>query len=80
MRRSYDLADLERRLRVVSRTWTDDLHDALLDHVSARSAGTSLFRRYGEAFRADYREAYSARVAVLDVEKMERIREKVASR
>ena len=70
----YDLADLERRLRVVSRTWTDDLHDALLDRFG-EEAGTSLFRRYGEAFRADYREAYSARVAVLDVEKMERIRE-----
>ncbi|MYE01811.1 MAG: NAD-glutamate dehydrogenase [Alphaproteobacteria bacterium] len=68
----YDLADLERRLRVVSRTWTDDLHDALLDRFG-EEAGTSLFRRYGEAFRADYREAYSARVAVLDVEKMERI-------
>ncbi len=70
----YDLADLERRLRVVSRTWTDDLHDALLDRFG-EEAGTSLFRRYGEAFRADYREAYSARIAVLDVEKMERIRE-----
>ena len=70
----YDLADLERRLRVVSRTWTDDLRDALLDRFG-EERGTSLFRRYGEAFRADYREAYSARVAVLDVEKMERIRD-----
>ena len=70
----YDLADLESRLRVVSRTWTDDLHDALLDRFGEEQ-GTSLFRRYGEAFRADYRETYSARVAVLDVEKMERIRE-----
>ena len=70
----YDLADLERRLRVVSRTWTDDLHDALLDRFGEEK-GASLFRRYGEAFRADYREAYPARVAVLDVEKMERIRE-----
>ncbi len=70
----YDLADLERRLRVASRSWADDLHDALLDRFG-EEAGTSLFRRYGEAFRADYREAYSARIAVLDVEKMERIRE-----
>ncbi len=70
----YDLADLERRLRVVSRTWADELHDALRDRFGEEQ-GASLFRRYGEAFRADYREAYSARVAVLDVEKMERIRE-----
>ena len=73
-RADYDLADLERRLRTVSRTWSDELRDALLDHFG-EERGTSLFRRYGEAFRADYREAYSARIAVLDVEKMERIRE-----
>ena len=73
-RADYDLGDLERRLRTVSRTWSDDLRDALLDRFGEEQ-GTSLFRRYGEAFRADYREAYSARIAVLDVEKMERIEE-----
>ena len=71
---SYDIAELERRMRAVSRTWADDLHDALLDHFG-EERGTRLFQRYGEAFRADYRETYSARVAVLDVEKMERIEE-----
>ena len=68
----YDIAELERRLQAVSRTWSDDLHDALLDSFGEEQ-GTRLFQRYGEAFRADYRETYSARVAVLDVEKMERI-------
>ena len=71
---SYDLSELERRLRAVSRTWVDDLHDALLESFGEEH-GTRLFQRYGDAFRADYREAYSARVAVLDVEKMERIEE-----
>ena len=71
---SYDIADLERRLLAVSRTWADDLHDALLESFGEEH-GTRLFRRYGDAFRADYRETYSARVAVLDVEKMERIGE-----
>ena len=71
---SYDIAVLERRLLVVSRTWTDDLHDALLESFGEEH-GTRLFQRYGDAFRADYRENYSARVAVLDVEKMERIEE-----
>ena len=69
---SYEIADLERRLRAVSRTWADDLHDALLD-AFGEEHGTRLFQRYGEAFRADYRELYSARIAVLDIEKMERI-------
>ena len=71
---SYDIEDLERRLRAVSRTWADDLHDALLESFG-EELGTRLFQRYGDAFRADYRENYSARVAVLDVEKMERIAE-----
>ena len=71
---SYDIEDLERRLQAVSRTWADDLHDALLESFG-EERGTRLFQRYGDAFRADYRETYSARVAVLDVEKMERIGE-----
>ena len=71
---SYDIAELERRLHAVSRTWADDLRDALLESFG-EERGTRLFQRYGEAFRADYRENYAARVAVLDVEKMERIEE-----
>ena len=71
---SYDIEELERRLRAVSRTWADDLHDALLESFGEEH-GTRLFQRYGDAFRADYREAYSARIAVLDVEKIERIEE-----
>ena len=71
---SYDIEELERRLRAVSRTWSDDLHDALLESFGEEH-GTRLFQRYGDAFRADYREAYSARIAVLDVEKIERIEE-----
>ena len=69
---SYDIAELERRLHAVSRTWSDDLHDSLLESFGEERAAT-LFARYGDAFRADYREAYSARVAVLDIERMERI-------
>ena len=71
---SYDIADLERRLLAVSRTWADDLRDALLESFGEEH-GTWLFQRYGEAFRADYRQTYSARIAVLDVEKMEHIEE-----
>ena len=71
---SYDIAELERRLHMVSRTWADDLQDALLESFG-EDRGTRLFQRYRDAFRADYREAYSARIAVLDVEKMECIGE-----
>ena len=70
----YEVAELERRLRKVSRTWSDDLYDALLDRFGEERAA-HLFRCYGEAFRSGYRETYSARIAVLDIEKMERIRQ-----
>ncbi len=70
----YEVAELERRLRKVSRTWSDDLYDALLDRFGEERAA-HLFRRYGEAFRPGYKESYSARIAVLDIEKMERIQE-----
>jgi len=67
-----DRVELERRLQAVSRTWTDDLREALLESCG-EERGTRLFQRYGGAFRADYRESYPARVAVLDMERMERI-------
>ncbi len=65
-----DRDELEARLRDITRTWKDDLAEASLEHFG-EERGTRLFRRYGDAFRADYREYYSARVAVYDMEKME---------
>ncbi|MDX1527829.1 MAG: NAD-glutamate dehydrogenase, partial [Gammaproteobacteria bacterium] len=65
-----DLKAIEDRLRQVTRSWSDDLYDALLERFG-EERGTRLHRRYGDAFRADYRENYDARVAVHDVDKME---------
>ena len=66
----YDVNRIEAQLVEVSRAWTDDLYDALLDQYG-EERGTRLYRRYGSAFRADYTEEYSARVAVHDIEKIE---------
>ncbi|MDH3412849.1 MAG: NAD-glutamate dehydrogenase [Gammaproteobacteria bacterium] len=66
----FDIKEIESRLRQVTRSWSDDLYDELLEHFG-EERGTRLRRRYGDAFRADYRENYDARVAVRDVEKME---------
>ena len=66
----FDIEEIESRLRQVTRSWSDDLHDELLEHFG-EERGTRLHRRYGDAFRADYREHYDARVAVRDVEKIE---------
>ena len=67
---AHDVSEIEKRLRDVTRTWSDDLHTALLEHCG-EERGSRLSRRYGDAFKADYREYYSARIAVHDIEKME---------
>ena len=66
----FDVAEIEARLREITRSWTDDLLDALLEHCG-EERGQTLFRRYGEAFRADYRQHYIPRIAVHDIEQME---------
>jgi len=66
----YDVAAIEAAIARLMRSWGDDLRDALLEHFG-EERGARLLRRYGDAFRAGYREAYPARVAVYDVERME---------
>ncbi len=72
--RDFNVAEIQKRLSAVTRTWGDDLSEALLEHFGEEQ-GTRLYRRYGEAFRADYRENYDARNAIHDVEKMETLSE-----
>lgn len=66
----FDVAEIEERLREITRSWTDDLRNALLEHCG-EERGLSLDRQYGNGFRADYREHYVPRIAVLDIEQME---------
>jgi glutamate dehydrogenase len=72
--RSIDVDEIESRLRDVTRIWADDLYDALLEH-RGEEKGLSLYRRYGDAFRPDYREHYPAQVAVYDIDHMEELSE-----
>jgi glutamate dehydrogenase len=67
-----DLKALEGRLVQAMRRWEDDLQTALLErHGEARAA--ALFRRYERAFPASYREEYSVREAVTDIEMIEQL-------
>ena len=68
----YDVAEIEARLAEATRAWTDDLRDALSEQVGEQRAGP-LFERYGEAFPGAYREDFSARQAVPDIERIERL-------
>jgi glutamate dehydrogenase len=63
-------AVIEARLAEVTRTWTDDLHDALIDDLGEQR-GSELYHRYGDAFPAAYRADWVARSAVADITRAE---------
>ncbi len=70
--RGYDVAAIEARLAEATRTWSDDLHDALIEELG-EERGALLHRRYGEAFPPAYRGDFTPRAAVADVQRIERL-------
>ncbi len=66
-----DLRALEDRLHAVTRTWNDELEEAIIEYYGEEEQGMRYLRRYNNAFNAAYQESYSARIAVRDIEKME---------
>lgn len=74
-----DLKALEQRLHEVTRTWNDDLEEAILDYFGEEEHGMRFLRRYNNAFNAAYQETYTPRVAVRDIEKMESLSDDATS-
>jgi glutamate dehydrogenase len=70
--RDFDVAAIEARLAEATRTWSDDLHDALIEQLGEERAA-SLYRRYGDAFPPAYRADFTPRVAVADIQRIERL-------
>jgi glutamate dehydrogenase len=68
----YDVDELERRIVEATGSWIDELHDALIEE-RGEERGNDLFRRYGHAFPAGYRDDWVARSAVADIERVERL-------
>ncbi|HKE42136.1 MAG TPA: NAD-glutamate dehydrogenase [Casimicrobiaceae bacterium] len=68
----FDVRELEGRLATAARRWDDDLKQALLD-ATGEARGNELFRRFGQAFPAGYRDEFAARAAVPDIEMMARL-------
>jgi glutamate dehydrogenase len=68
----YDVAAIEARLVEATRTWADDLHDALTEQLG-EARGASLFPLYADAFPAAYREDFMPRAAVADIQRIERL-------
>ena len=69
----YDLADLEDRVVEASITWQDGLRAALFSQVDEAMAARYL-HEYAAAFPGGYREDYHPRIAVSDIERIERAR------
>ena len=61
---------LEARLAQATRTWDDDLADALLEQLGEGEA-VELLKMYGSAFPEAYKEDFPARLAVSDIRRME---------
>ena len=68
----FDVRELETRLATAARRWEDDLKDALIEALG-EARGNELFRQFGGAFPAGYREEFAARAAVPDIEMMARL-------
>jgi glutamate dehydrogenase len=71
-RPAFDVREIEARLVEATRSWADDLLDALVEQLGEEQ-GTALFAEYGDAFPAAYRDDFTPPAAVLDVQRMERL-------
>jgi glutamate dehydrogenase len=68
----YDVAAIEARIAAATRTWSDDLHDALIEELG-EERGAILHRRYGDAFPPAYQSDFTPRAAVADIQRIERL-------
>ncbi|MDP9456811.1 MAG: NAD-glutamate dehydrogenase [Actinomycetota bacterium] len=66
----YDVDEIEARLIEATRSWMDNLYDALIEGCG-EERGVELFRSYRDAFPPGYRDDYLARMAVADIRRME---------
>ncbi len=65
-----DLSDLETRLVAATRSWTDDLGDAIVDQCGEENAA-ALTNRYAGAFPEGYKSDFPARTACADLKRLE---------
>ncbi|MES2212613.1 MAG: NAD-glutamate dehydrogenase domain-containing protein, partial [Pseudomonadota bacterium] len=71
---SIDLDELERHVAAAALTWEEALRHALFEHYGEQQADV-LYKKYGEAFPAGYREDFIARTAVFDIDNVEKMDE-----
>ena len=67
-----DVEDLEKRVAEATRSWEDELVDALLDAYGEEKAAHRL-KAYDDGFPESYKEDFDARVAVTDIAHMDEL-------
>src|SRR5439155_1315456 len=68
--RDFDVAEIERRILTATRSWVDDLEEALVED-EGEERGNTLRRIYGDAFPPAYRSDWVARSALVDIKRIE---------
>ena len=68
----FDTREVEEHLVAATRSWVDDLLDALVEQLG-EERGTELFAQYRDAFPAAYRDDFTPPAAVLDILRMEKL-------
>jgi len=68
----YDSSELEAHLAEAMLSWTDELHIALREHYG-EGQGLQLAYKYAQAFPAAYKDDFTPRAAVLDIQHLEGI-------
>jgi glutamate dehydrogenase len=69
----YDEEEIEGRIVETTRSWTDNLYDAMIEQCGEEQ-GIELFRKYGDAFSPGYRAGFLPRTAVSDIQRMETLK------
>jgi len=63
----FDLERIEKDIQNVARSWQDELMSALVEGVGEEK-GNLFFQQYRNGFGASYREEFSSRTAVVDIQ------------
>ncbi|MGE3318752.1 MAG: NAD-glutamate dehydrogenase [Candidatus Berkiella sp.] len=70
--KEYSINDIQEKITQVSRTWEDNLKDALSEHFGEEK-GNRFYHNYRNAFPPGYRADYNVRTAVYDVNHMQKL-------
>ncbi|WP_432695411.1 NAD-glutamate dehydrogenase [Marinobacterium sp. YM272] len=70
--KAFDIAELEAEVADLSRSWSDELHNVLVD-ASGEERGNHLANSYRNAFPSAYREHFAPASAVFDIDHIEEL-------